>query len=129
MSDADAVSTPDFDVIVAGAGMAGMYQLYLLRKRGFSVRVFETADDVGGTWYWNRYPGARCDIQTVDYSYTWDPELEAEWKWSERYAAQPEILRYLQHVADALDLRRDIAFSTRAGGRTKAWTSPASGWP
>ena len=113
MSDADTVSTPDFDVIVAGAGMAGMYQLYLLRELGFSVRVFETADDVGGTWYWNRYPGARCDIQTVDYSYTWDPELEAEWKWSESYATQPEILRYLQHVADKHDLRRDIQFSTR----------------
>ena len=126
MSDADTVSTPDFDVIVAGAGMAGMYQLYLLRERGFSVRVFETADDVGGTWYWNRYPGARCDIQTVDYSYTWDPELEAEWKWSERYAAQPEILRYLQHVADKHDLRRDIQFSTRID--SAVWDDDADRW-
>ena len=105
--------TPDFDVVVAGAGMAGLYQLHKLRGLGFTVRVFETGDDVGGTWYWNRYPGARCDIQSIDYSYSWDPELEAEWEWSERYATQPEILRYLQHVADKHDLRRDIQFSTR----------------
>ncbi len=112
MNDKDSM-TPDFDVVVAGAGMAGLYQLHELRRLGLSVRVFETGDDVGGTWYWNRYPGARCDIQSIDYSYSWDPELEAEWVWSERYATQPEILRYLQHVADKHDLRRDIQFSTR----------------
>ena len=131
MATNDSQSAPDFDVVVAGAGMAGLYQLHLLRKRGFTVRVFETADDVGGTWYWNRYPGARCDIQTVDYSYTWDPELEAEWEWSERYAAQPEILRYLQHVADKHDLRRDIQFSTRIDAAvwddgTDRWTLQTS---
>ena len=83
-----------------------------LRELGFSTTVLETADDVGGTWYWNRYPGARCDIPTTDYTYSWDPELETEWTWSEKYATQPEILRYLQHVADKHDLRRDIRFST-----------------
>ena len=116
----------DFDVVVAGAGMAGLYQLHRLRELGFSVRVFETGDDVGGTWYWNRYPGARCDIQTVDYSYTWDPELEVEWEWSERYATQPEILRYLQHVADKHDLRRDIQFSTRID--SAVWDDSTDRW-
>ena len=96
-----------------GAGFAGLYMLQRLRALGFSTVVLETADDVGGTWYWNRYPGARCDILTIDYSYSWDPELESEWTWSEKYATQPEILRYLQHVADKHDLRRDIRFSTR----------------
>ena len=75
--------------------------------------VIEAGDDVGGTWYWNRYPGARCDIQSVDYSYSFDPELDETWTWSEKYAPQPEILRYAQHVADKHDLRRDIQFSTR----------------
>ncbi len=126
MATNDSQSAPDFDVVVAGAGMAGLYQLHLLRERGFTVRVFETGDDVGGTWYWNRYPGARCDIQTVDYSYSWDPELEAEWEWSERYAAQPEILRYLQHVADKHDLRRDIQFSTRID--SAVWDDSTDRW-
>ena len=133
MSDADTASTAnprnvigDFDVIVAGAGMAGLYQLHKLRGLGFSVRVFETGDDVGGTWYWNRYPGARCDIQSIDYSYSWDPELEVEWVWSERYATQPEILRYLQRVADKHDLRREIQFSTRVDSAT--WDDAASLW-
>ncbi len=126
MDDTDTVSTPDFDVVVAGAGMAGLYQLHKLRALGFSVRVFETGDDVGGTWYWNRYPGARCDIQSIDYSYSWDPELQAEWEWSERYATQPEILRYLQHVADKHDLRRDIQFSTRID--SARWDDSASLW-
>jgi cation diffusion facilitator CzcD-associated flavoprotein CzcO/acetyl esterase/lipase len=105
--------TPDVDVLVVGAGFAGLYMLVHLRRLGFSARVIESADDVGGTWYWNRYPGARCDIESIDYSYSFDPELEAEWQWSERYATQPEILRYLGHVADKHDLRRDIRFSTR----------------
>jgi cation diffusion facilitator CzcD-associated flavoprotein CzcO len=103
----------DVDVVVVGAGMAGLYQLHLLRQRGFSSVVLEAADDVGGTWYWNRYPGARCDILSIDYSYSFDPDLEDEWTWSERYATQPEILRYLQYVAKKYDLRRDIRFSTR----------------
>ena len=101
------------DVVVVGAGFAGMYLLHRLRALGFSTRVIETADDVGGTWYWNRYPGARCDIQSVDYSLSFDAELDEQWIWSEKYAPQPEILRYAQHVADKHDLRRDIQFSTR----------------
>ena len=100
----------DLDVVVVGAGFAGLYLLHRLRGLGFSTTVIESADDVGGTWYWNRYPGARCDIESIDYSYSFDPELEAEWQWSERYATQPEILRYLRHVADKHDLRRDIQF-------------------
>ena len=106
----------DLDVVVVGAGFAGLYMLYRLRGLGFSAKVIESADDVGGTWYWNRYPGARCDIESIDYSYSFDPELETEWQWSERYATQPEILRYLGHVADKHDLRRDIRFSTRVEG-------------
>ena len=105
--------TDHADVVVVGAGFAGMYLLKRLRDLGFRTRVLETADDVGGTWYWNRYPGARCDIPTTDYTYSWDPSLEDEWTWSEKYATQPEILRYAQHVADKHDLRRDITFSTR----------------
>jgi cation diffusion facilitator CzcD-associated flavoprotein CzcO/acetyl esterase/lipase len=117
---------PDVDVVVVGAGFAGLYMLHRLRGLGFSAKVIETADDVGGTWYWNRYPGARCDIQTVDYSYSFDPELETEWQWSEKFATQPEILRYLGHVADKYDLRRDIQFSTRVDEAT--WDKDASLW-
>src|SRR5207248_11598570 len=87
--------------------------LHRLRQLGFTAKLIEAAGDVGGTWYWNRYPGARCDIPTTDYTYSFDPSLEDEWTWSEKYATQPEILRYLQLVADRYDLRRDIAFSTR----------------
>lgn len=117
---------PDVDVVVVGAGFAGMYLLHRLRGLGFSATVLEAADDVGGTWYWNRYPGARCDIMTVDYSYSFDPELEREWQWSEKYATQPEILRYAQYVADKYDLRRDIQFSTRVDHAT--WDDEASLW-
>lgn len=105
--------TSTFDVVVAGAGFAGLYLLHRLRKQGLRARAFETGGDVGGTWYWNRYPGARCDVQSVDYSYSFDPDLEVEWTWSEKYATQPEILRYLQHVADKHDLRRDISFNAK----------------
>ena len=104
---------PDVDVVVVGAGMAGLYLLHRLRGLGLSAQAFEAADDVGGTWYWNRYPGARCDVMSVDYSYSFDPELDEQWEWSEKHATQPEILRYLQFVADKHDLRRDIQFSTR----------------
>ncbi|MDX1382854.1 MAG: NAD(P)/FAD-dependent oxidoreductase [Thermoanaerobaculia bacterium] len=103
----------DLDAIVVGAGFAGMYMLHRLRELGLSVRVFEAATGVGGTWYWNRYPGARCDVESMEYSYGFDEELQQEWKWTERYAAQPEILRYAEHVADRFDLRRDIQFETR----------------
>jgi cyclohexanone monooxygenase len=102
-----------FDVVVVGAGFAGLYMLHRLRGLGFSARVYEAGAGVGGTWYWNRYPGARCDVESVDYSYSFSPELEQEWTWTERYASQPEILAYLEHVADRFDLRRDIQFDTR----------------
>jgi cyclohexanone monooxygenase len=106
-------SAGSFDAVVAGAGFAGMYMLYRLRGLGFSVRVYEQGDGVGGTWYWNRYPGARCDVESMQYSYSFSDELQQEWDWSERYAPQPEILKYANHVADRFDLRRDIQFSTR----------------
>ncbi len=113
----DAASRPavtdDFDVVIVGAGFAGMYMLHRLRQLGLSAIVFETATGVGGTWYWNRYPGARCDVESMQYSYAFDPDLQQEWKWSELFSAQPEILRYANHVADRLDLRRDMRFETR----------------
>jgi cyclohexanone monooxygenase len=102
-----------FDAIVVGAGISGMYMLHRLRRLGLSARVFEAGNGVGGTWYWNRYPGARCDVESLDYSYSFSRELEQEWEWTERYPTQPEILRYLNHVADRFDLRRDIQFDTR----------------
>ena len=101
------------DAVIVGAGFAGMYLLHRLRQLGLTTRVVEAGGDVGGTWYWNRYPGARCDVPSVDYSYSFDAELDETWRWSEKYAPQPEILGYAQHVADRLDLRRDIFFDTR----------------
>ena len=103
----------DFDAVIVGAGMSGLYMLHRLRGLGFSARVYETGSDVGGTWYWNRYPGARCDVESMEYSFSFSDELQQEWHWSERYATQPEILRYVNHVADRFDLRRDIQFDTR----------------
>jgi cation diffusion facilitator CzcD-associated flavoprotein CzcO len=117
----------DFDAIVIGAGFAGLYALHKLRDQlGLSVRVYEAASDVGGTWYWNRYPGARCDIESVHYSYSFSEELQQEWEWSERFAAQPEILRYLNHVADRFELRKDIVFDTRVN--SMVWDADASLW-
>ena len=101
------------DAVIVGAGFSGLYMLHRLRGMGLSARVYEAAAGVGGTWYWNRYPGARVDIESHEYSYSFSPELEDEWEWSERYAAQPELLRYLNHVADRFDLRRDIQLETR----------------
>ncbi len=101
------------DVVVVGAGFSGLYLLHRLRGMGLTTQAFEAAADVGGTWWWNRYPGARCDIESMDYSYSFDAELEQDWTWSERYATQPEILAYANHVADRFDLRRDIRFETR----------------
>ncbi|MEN3288675.1 MAG: hypothetical protein V7634_2975, partial [Bradyrhizobium sp.] len=122
-----ATSNPQrVDVAVVGAGFAGLYLLHRLRKAGFSAVSIESGADVGGTWYWNRYPGARCDIQTVDYSYTFDPELETAWQWSEKYATQPEILRYLGFVADRHDLRRDIRFNTKVTSAT--WDETSERW-
>jgi cyclohexanone monooxygenase len=102
-----------FDVVIVGAGFAGMYMLHRLRGLGLSARVYEQGDGVGGTWYWNRYPGARCDVESMQYSYSFSDELQQEWDWSERYAPQPEILKYANHVADRFGLKRDIQFSTR----------------
>ncbi|HEY7578295.1 MAG TPA: NAD(P)/FAD-dependent oxidoreductase [Acetobacteraceae bacterium] len=106
-------SPATYDVVIVGAGFAGMYMLHRLRGLGLSARVFEAGSEVGGTWYWNRYPGARCDVESMQYSYSFSPELQQEWAWSELFAAQPEILRYANHVADRFDLRRDIRFDTR----------------
>ena len=117
---------PDVDAIIVGAGFAGLYLLHRLRVLGFSAKIIESADDVGGTWYFNRYPGARCDIESIDYSYSFDPELEIEWQWSERYATQPEILRYLGYVADKHQLRADILFSTRV--QSARWSERNSTW-
>ena len=103
----------ELDAVVVGAGFGGLYALYRLRGLGFSVRVYEAGSGVGGTWFWNRYPGARCDVESLAYSYSFSPELEQDWDWSELYASQPEILAYANHVADRFDLRRDIVFETR----------------
>ena len=103
----------DYDAVIVGAGLAGLYQLYRLRQLGLRSRVIEAADGVGGTWFWNRYPGARCDVQSLSYSYSFSPELEQDWEWTEKYPTQPEILRYLNHVAERFDLTRDITFGTR----------------
>jgi cyclohexanone monooxygenase len=112
-SKSPAAGTKTYDAVVVGAGFAGMYMLHRLRALGLSVRVYEQGDGVGGTWYWNRYPGARCDVESMQYSYSFSDELQQEWNWSERYAPQPEILKYANHVADRFDLRSDIQFSTR----------------
>jgi len=116
----------DVDVVVVGAGFAGLYLLHRLRGLGMSAQCFETAAGVGGTWYWNRYPGARCDVESIDYSYSFDAELDEEWRWSERYATQPEILSYLEHVAGRFDLLQDIRFSTRVEAAT--WDDEQSLW-
>ena len=120
------MTSADVDVVVVGAGFAGLYSVYRLQHAGFSMRVFEAAGDLGGTWYWNRYPGARVDVPSVDYMYTFDPEWRTDWQWSEKYATQPEILHYLNHVADKHDLRRHIEFSTRVAGAW--WDDSASRW-
>ena len=108
--------TKAFDAVIVGAGFAGLYMLHRLRGLGLSVRVYEAGSGVGGTWFWNRYPGARCDVESLQYSYSFSEELEQEWQWAERYASQPEILRYLNHVAERFDLKRDIQFETRVTG-------------
>jgi cyclohexanone monooxygenase len=109
---------PLVDVVVIGAGFAGLYAHHKFREINLAVFGFEAAPEVGGTWFWNRYPGARCDVESLDYAYSFSPELLDEWRWSERFATQPEILRYINHVADRFDLRRDIAFNTRVTAAT-----------
>jgi cyclohexanone monooxygenase len=126
-----AAANESYDVVVVGAGFAGMYMLHRLRGQGFSVRVYEQGGDVGGTWYWNRYPGARCDVESMQYSYSFSEELQREWNWSERYAPQPEILKYANHVADRFKLRGDIKLNTRVDRAvfdeaTNAWSVTTS---
>ena len=116
---------PQVDVAIVGAGFAGMYMLHRTRELGLSAIVFEAGSDVGGTWYWNRYPGARCDIESMEYSYGFDEDLQQEWEWTERYASQPEILRYADHVADRFGLRPDMRFDTRV---TSATFDAATRW-
>ena len=114
------------DVVVVGAGFAGMYMLHRLRGLGLRSVVFEAGDDVGGTWYWNRYPGARVDVECINYSFSFSADLEQEYRWAERYAPQPEILKYARHVADRFDLRRDIKFKTRV--TAARWDEPSRTW-
>jgi cation diffusion facilitator CzcD-associated flavoprotein CzcO len=117
---------PDHDAIIIGAGMSGMCQLIMLRRVGLSAHVFEAGSGVGGTWYWNRYPGARFDSESYSYGFSFDPELLQEWSWSEHFAPQPETLRYLNVVADKYDLRRDISFGARV--TTCDWDDAAGLW-
>ncbi len=114
------------DVVVVGAGFAGLYMVHRARGLGLDVQGIEAAEGVGGTWWWNRYPGARCDVESVEYSFSFDEELEQEWDWTERYATQPEILRYLEHVADRFDLRRSFRFGTRV--TAAAWSDATARW-
>jgi cyclohexanone monooxygenase len=123
---ADAKPAAHYDVVVVGAGFSGMYMLYRLRGLGLSARVYEQGSGVGGTWYWNRYPGARCDVESMQYSYSFSEELQQEWNWSERYAPQPEILKYANHVVDRFKLRPDIQFDTRVDAAT--FDENASTW-
>jgi cation diffusion facilitator CzcD-associated flavoprotein CzcO len=101
-----------WDVVVVGAGFSGLYVAYRMREMGLTVRVLEQGSDVGGTWFWNRYPGARCDMFSYDYSYSFSPEVQEEWTWTERYGSGPEILRYIHFVADRFDLRRHVQLNT-----------------
>jgi cation diffusion facilitator CzcD-associated flavoprotein CzcO len=121
-----AAETTTFDAIVIGAGIAGIYQLYRLRELGLSVRVFETGGGVGGTWYWNRYPGARFDSESYTYGYAFSEDLLRDWNWSEHFAPQPETERYLNHVVDRFDLRRDIQCGSRV--RAAAWDEATRHW-
>lgn len=123
---ADGAQNSDYDVIVVGAGVGGLYALHRLRSEGYRVHVYEAGHDVGGTWYWNRYPGCRCDIDSLEYSYSFSDDLQQEWRWPERYGTQGEILKYVNHVADRFELRRDIDFNTRV--RSADFDSESSLW-
>jgi len=125
-TDSRTTDPSQFDVIVVGAGFSGLYLLYRLRGLGMRVKVIEAADEVGGTWYWNRYPGARCDVESMEYCYSFSEELQQEWKWTERYPAQAEILAYLKHVADRFKLRTDIQFETRV--KSAHFDEASNGW-
>lgn len=115
-----------FDVVIVGAGFAGLYALHRMRQLGFETVVLEAGSGIGGTWYWNAYPGARCDVASFEYSYSFDAELQDQWRWSERFAKQPEILAYLEHVADRLKLKPDIRLDTRV--ETTRWKEEDSCW-
>ena len=104
---------PDFDVVIVGGGLAGLYSIYRFRKMGLNIRAYEAGDGVGGTWFWNRYPGCRCDVESMEYSYSFDDDLQQEWVWPERYGTQPVILEYINHVAKRFDLMRDVQLNTR----------------
>jgi len=123
---AKAAPVLEFDAVIIGAGVSGLYQLYRLRELGLRARIFETGSGVGGTWYWNRYPGARFDSESYTYAYSFSQELLEEWNWAERFAGQAETERYLNHVADKFDLRRDIQFNSRVAAahyceETRSW--------
>jgi cation diffusion facilitator CzcD-associated flavoprotein CzcO len=124
--DSADLDSADLDVAIIGAGFGGLYALYKMREIGLTARVFEQGSGVGGTWFWNRYPGARCDVESVDYSYSFSTDLQQEWTWTERYPRQPDILRYLNHVADRFELRRDIQLGARV--RWLTFDEPARRW-
>ena len=121
-----ASSTSRLDVAIVGGGLAGLYAIHRLRGLGLKVRAYEAGSGVGGTWFWNRYPGARCDVESLEYSYSFSDELQQEWKWPERYGTQPEILKYINHVADRFDLRRDVQLNTRI--KSALFDSAANEW-
>ncbi|MDP1736168.1 MAG: NAD(P)/FAD-dependent oxidoreductase [Caulobacter sp.] len=123
---ASTAAATEVDVVIVGAGFSGLYLLHRMRGLGLTARVFEAGDGVGGTWYWNRYPGARVDIESQEYSYSFSEELQDDWRWTERYAAQPELLAYLNHVADRFDLRPDIQFETRV--TAAVYDEPSATW-
>jgi cyclohexanone monooxygenase len=132
MPDASHPSPRQLDVAIVGGGLAGLYAIHRLRNLGLKVRAYEAGSGVGGTWFWNRYPGARCDVESLEYSYSFSNELQQEWKWPERYGTQPEILKYINHVADRFDLRRDVQLNTRIktaifDGRANEWTLKTDG--
>jgi len=126
MPDASHSLPHHLDVVIVGAGLAGLYAIHRLRKLGLKVRAYEAGSGIGGTWFWNRYPGARCDVESLEYSYSFDDALQQEWKWPERYGTQPEILKYINHVADRFDLRRDVQLNTRI--KSAVFDTKANEW-